>query len=65
MASHFQHAQCGISRFPVAPHESFIEHSGGLFIDVAFQDFDIARNSDVSCKLSWPSLKASIHGEVL
>ncbi|MFC0469062.1 Gfo/Idh/MocA family oxidoreductase [Halalkalibacter kiskunsagensis] len=50
----------GISRDPVAPHESFIEHSGGLFIDVAIHDFDIARylmNSEVS--------SVSSHGRVL
>ncbi|MFD2216774.1 MULTISPECIES: inositol 2-dehydrogenase [Metabacillus] len=40
----------GISRDPVAPHESFVKHSGGLFIDVSIHDFDIARylmNSEI------------------
>ncbi|MEW9501483.1 inositol 2-dehydrogenase [Jeotgalibacillus marinus] len=32
-----------ISRDPYAPHESFIKHSGGMFVDVSIHDFDIAR----------------------
>lgn len=50
----------GISRDPVAPHEAFVEHSGGLFIDVSIHDFDIARylmNSEVQ--------SVSSHGRVL
>lgn len=34
----------GISRDPVAPHESFVKHSGGIFVDVSIHDFDIARH---------------------
>lgn len=50
----------GISRDPHAPHEAFIEHSGGMFIDVSIHDFDIARylmNSEVT--------SVSAHGKVL
>ena len=50
----------GISRDPQAPHESFVEHSGGIFIDVSIHDFDIARylmNSEVT--------SVSAHGSVL
>lgn len=50
----------GISRDPKAPHESFIEHSGGIFTDVSIHDFDIARylmNSEVT--------SVSAHGSVL
>lgn len=50
----------GISRDPQAPHESFIEHSGGMFVDVSIHDFDIARylmNSEV--------ISVSAHGSVL
>lgn len=50
----------GISRDPQAPHESFVEHSGGIFVDVSIHDFDIARylmNSEVT--------SVSSHGSVL
>jgi scyllo-inositol 2-dehydrogenase (NAD+) len=50
----------GISRDPHAPHESFIEHSGGIFVDVSIHDFDIARylmNSEVT--------SITAHGSVL
>ena len=50
----------GISRDPQAPHESFVEHSGGIFVDVSLHDFDIARylmNSEVTA--------VSAHGSVL
>lgn len=33
----------GISRDPDAPHESFVKTSGGIFVDVAIHEFDIAR----------------------
>ncbi|USK29529.1 Gfo/Idh/MocA family oxidoreductase [Bacillus sp. CMF21] len=33
----------GISRDPHAPHEAFIKHSGGMFVDVSIHDYDIAR----------------------
>ncbi|MDM5224238.1 Gfo/Idh/MocA family oxidoreductase [Peribacillus sp. NJ11] len=41
----------GISRDPHSPHEAFIQHSGGMFVDVSIHDFDIARylmNSEVT-----------------
>lgn len=50
----------GISRDPHAPHEEFIQHSGGMFVDVSIHDFDIARylmNSEVT--------SVSAHGRVL
>ncbi|KMY50995.1 inositol 2-dehydrogenase [Peribacillus loiseleuriae] len=50
----------GISRDPHAPHEAFIEHSGGMFVDVSIHDFDIARylmESEVT--------SVSAHGRVL
>lgn len=33
----------GVSRDGNVPHEEFIKHSGGIFLDVAIHDFDIAR----------------------
>jgi scyllo-inositol 2-dehydrogenase (NAD+) len=33
----------GISRDPDSPHEEFIKNSGGIFIDIAIHDFDMAR----------------------
>ena len=33
----------GVSRDGNVPHEEFIKHSGGIFIDVAIHDYDIAR----------------------
>lgn len=39
-----------VTRDGNVPHESFIEHSGGIFLDVAIHDYDIARyllNDDV------------------
>ncbi|MBU8568545.1 Gfo/Idh/MocA family oxidoreductase [Virgibacillus pantothenticus] len=33
----------GTSRDGNVPHEAFIKHSGGLFLDVAIHDYDIAR----------------------
>ncbi|MGM0777949.1 MAG: inositol 2-dehydrogenase [Bacillota bacterium] len=50
----------GVSRDPHAPHEEFVENSGGMFIDVSIHDFDIARyliNSEVT--------SVSAHGKVL
>lgn len=50
----------GISRDPHAPHEAFIQYSGGMFVDVSIHDFDIARylmNSEVT--------SVSAHGRVL
>ncbi|MDQ1000757.1 scyllo-inositol 2-dehydrogenase (NAD+) [Neobacillus niacini] len=41
----------GISRDPQSPHEAFIAHSGGIFVDVSIHDFDIARylmNSEIT-----------------
>jgi scyllo-inositol 2-dehydrogenase (NAD+) len=32
-----------VSRDPASPPESFIKHSGGIFVDLAVHDFDIAR----------------------
>lgn len=45
----------GISRDPIAPHEEFVKKSGGIFVDVAIHDFDIARylmGSEISSVLS-------------
>ncbi|OLN23907.1 oxidoreductase [Domibacillus antri] len=50
----------GISRDAHAPHEAFIEHSGGIFVDVSIHDFDIARylmNAEVS--------SVAAHGRIL
>jgi len=50
----------GISRDPASPPEEFIKNSGGIFIDMAIHDFDIARylmESDVEA--------VSAHGKVL
>ncbi|SKB02617.1 Gfo/Idh/MocA family oxidoreductase [Sporosarcina newyorkensis] len=33
----------GVSRDGNVPHEEFIKHSGGIFLDVAIHDYDIAR----------------------
>jgi len=33
----------GVSRDPVSPPEAYIRHSGGIFLDLAIHDFDIAR----------------------
>ncbi|MCY9665781.1 inositol 2-dehydrogenase [Paenibacillus alginolyticus] len=33
----------GVSRDPASPPESYIKHSGGIFLDLAVHDFDIAR----------------------
>lgn len=33
----------GVSRDGNVPHEDFIKHSGGIFLDVAIHDYDIAR----------------------
>ncbi len=33
----------GVSRDGNVPHEEFIKHSGGIFLDVSIHDFDIAR----------------------
>lgn len=50
----------GISRDPHAPHESFIEHSGGIFVDVSIHDFDIARYL-----MSTEVTSVNAHGRVL
>jgi scyllo-inositol 2-dehydrogenase (NAD+) len=50
----------GISRDPHAPQEVFIEHSGGIFVDVSIHDYDIARylmDSEVTT--------VSAHGSIL
>ncbi|WP_328824000.1 Gfo/Idh/MocA family oxidoreductase [Niallia circulans] len=50
----------GISRDPDCPHESFIQNSGGIFVDVSIHDFDIARyllTSEIS--------KVSANGKVV
>lgn len=50
----------GISRDPEAPHEKFIKTSGGIFVDVAIHDFDIARylmNDEITF--------VHAHGEIL
>ncbi len=33
----------GVSRDPVSPPEAYIKHSGGIFLDLAVHDFDMAR----------------------
>lgn len=33
----------GVSRDGNVPHEEFIKHSGGIFLDIAIHDYDIAR----------------------
>ncbi|MBS4208875.1 Gfo/Idh/MocA family oxidoreductase [Bacillus sp. FJAT-50079] len=41
----------GVSRDGNVPHEEFIKHSGGIFLDIAIHDYDIARylmNQEVS-----------------
>ncbi|WP_100331163.1 Gfo/Idh/MocA family oxidoreductase [Bacillus xiapuensis] len=41
----------GVSRDGNVPHEDFIKHSGGIFLDIAIHDYDIARylmNQEIS-----------------